>query len=160
MMRKPGETVLFARPPFGQAIVAMLAMGLIGAQGVFAQAAEMVRIPSGAFAMGADTGPEDERPAHIVALAAFEIDILPVTNAQFALFLAARGTENTRNTSGERLYDEDDNDARIHLVAGQWRADTGFERHLLAAAKNRTSMAVKVRFCDELSMIRRASRPD
>ena len=31
---------------------------------------------------------------------------------------------------------------------------------LLAAAKNRTSMAVKVRFCDELSMIRRASRPD
>ncbi len=129
MMRMPGETVLCAWLPFGQAVVAAIAIELIVGQPAIARAAEMARIPAGAFTMGTDTGPEDERPAHIVTLATFEIDILPVTNAQFAQFLAARGTENTRNTRGERLYDEDDNDARIHLVAGQWLADTSFERH-------------------------------
>jgi formylglycine-generating enzyme required for sulfatase activity len=86
----------------------------------------MVRIPAGTFMMGSDTGPEDERPAHQVTLLTFEIDLFPVTNTDFAIFLNAHGL---RNSSGERRYDEDDSDARIHKIGQGWRADPGFERH-------------------------------
>lgn len=88
--------------------------------------AEMVAVPPGVFTMGSNDGPEDERPAHPVNLAAFEIDRLPVTNEKFAEFLNAVGTH---NRAGERLYDYDDPDARIHQHAKRWVADRGFEIH-------------------------------
>jgi formylglycine-generating enzyme required for sulfatase activity len=87
---------------------------------------QMVTIPAGPFTMGSDDGPEDERPAHRIDLPPFAIDRLPVTNAQFAEFLNSSGT---RNPKGERLFDDDDADARIHRVAGRWAADRGFEQH-------------------------------
>ena len=87
---------------------------------------EMVVIAAGIFTMGSSDGPEDERPAHEVHVAAFEIDRLPVTNAQFAEFLDANGTH---NRNGERLYDYDDPDARIHRQGGRWTADMGYENH-------------------------------
>ncbi len=93
----------------------------IGADG-----SEMVTIPRGAFTMGRAQGPDDERPAHRIDLPAFEIDRLPVTNAQFAAFLNAVGTH---NGEGERLFDDDDSDARIHRNAGRWSADAGYEQH-------------------------------
>lgn len=86
----------------------------------------MIAIPGGAFTMGSNDGPADERPAHQVELAAFSIDRYPVTNAQFAEFLNAAGLQNKR---GERLFDDDDNDARIHRRAGRWIADAGYEQH-------------------------------
>ena len=86
----------------------------------------MVTIPAGAFTMGSDDGPPDERPAHQVELAAYAIDRLPVTNAQFAEFLNAIGTHNKQ---GERLYDFDDSDARIHQRGAQWTADAGYANH-------------------------------
>ncbi len=89
-------------------------------------ATSMIDIPAGALTMGSDAGPADEQPVHQVALPAFAIDRTPVTNAQFAEFLNAVGL---RNAKGERLFDEDDPDARIHLVRGRWRADPGFENH-------------------------------
>jgi formylglycine-generating enzyme required for sulfatase activity len=91
-------------------------------------AADMVRIPAGPFIMGNNNGPEDERPAHTVTLPAFEIDLFPVTNADFAKFLDASGLRNPR---GEKRYDDDDNDARIHRngPTGVWQADAGYERH-------------------------------
>ncbi|MGH7772986.1 MAG: formylglycine-generating enzyme family protein [Candidatus Binatia bacterium] len=89
-------------------------------------AAEMVSIPAGPFTMGSDTGPADERPAHRVELPAFAIDRTPVTNAQFAAFLNAASP---MNAAGERLYDVDDGDARIHQRGGKWVADPGFENH-------------------------------
>lgn len=52
---------------------------------------EMVLIPGGAFVMGRNDGPEDERPAHEVTLAPFYIDKTEVTNAQFAAFVKATG---------------------------------------------------------------------
>ena len=76
--------------------------------------------------MGSDDGPEDERPAHRVDLPAFRIDRFPVTNARFAEFLNASGT---RNAKGERVFDDDDADARIHRIDGKWTADRGFEHH-------------------------------
>ena len=52
-------------------------------------AAEMARIPSSTFWMGSDHHYPEEAPARRVAVDAFEIDIAPVTNAAFALFVAA-----------------------------------------------------------------------
>jgi formylglycine-generating enzyme required for sulfatase activity len=87
---------------------------------------EAVSIPAGPFTMGSDTGPEDERPAHSVTLAAFAIDRFPVTNMNFAEFLNAVGYTNAR---GEHLFDYDDPDARIHQMGGKWVADKGYENH-------------------------------
>lgn len=87
---------------------------------------EMVAIPAGAFSMGSNDGPDDERPVHQVHVVAFEIDRLPVTNARFAEFLNAIGTH---NKNGERLFDADDPDARIHKIGNRWVADGGSENH-------------------------------
>lgn len=76
--------------------------------------------------MGSNSGPQDERPAHQVMLRAFTIDRFPVTNAQFAEFLDAAGPVGKR---GERLFDIDDPDARVHQLGGKWAADKGFEKH-------------------------------
>jgi len=76
--------------------------------------------------MGSDEGPADERPAHRLTLAAFLIDRYPVTNARFAEFLNASGPFNAK---GERMFDIDDPDARIHQVRGKWVMDPGFEQH-------------------------------
>lgn len=89
-------------------------------------AADMVTVPAGTFTMGRDDGPADERPAHLLELARFEIDRLPVTNAQFAEFLNAVGLTNER---GERLFDHDDPDARIRRRADKWSPDQGYENH-------------------------------
>jgi iron(II)-dependent oxidoreductase len=87
---------------------------------------EMLRVPGGTFIMGSDSGPADERPAHTVRLPEYEIDRMPITNAGFTRFLERFGplTEN-----GARYFDLDDGDARIHRVAGTWRADVGYEEH-------------------------------
>ena len=86
----------------------------------------MAEIPAGEFTMGSDTGPEDQRPQHRVLLAAYSIDRFPVTNIYFAEFLNAVGPY---GQAGERLFDVDDPDARIHPVGGKWTADRGFEIH-------------------------------
>lgn len=53
----------------------------------------MIAVPAGDFAMGTDREQSDEqdRPAHHVHLAAYRIDKYPVTNAQYARFVAATG---------------------------------------------------------------------
>jgi iron(II)-dependent oxidoreductase len=91
-----------------------------------AAAQEMVRVPGGSFVMGSDDGPDDERPAHTVRLDKFEIDRMPVTNADFAQFLDRFGAF---GANGAHHYDWDDRDARIHRVGGGWRADAGYETH-------------------------------
>lgn len=91
----------------------------------FAQSplSEMVTIPAGSFTMGSNEGPEDERPAHEVTLAAYAIDRFPVTNARYAEFL------NAAKASVARLYDIEDRDARIHHRGERWVADAGYENH-------------------------------
>ncbi len=86
----------------------------------------MITIPAGSFIMGSNNGPEDERPAHRVELPEFTIDRTPITNARFAAFLNAVGPINSK---GERLFDADDNDARIHRRDERWSADPDFEDH-------------------------------
>ncbi len=62
----------------------------------FAVAAErvlpdLVPIPAGAFWMGDDSGRPDERPVRRVWVDAFAAARTPVTNAEYAIFLAATG---------------------------------------------------------------------
>jgi formylglycine-generating enzyme required for sulfatase activity len=92
---------------------------------------DMVSVPAGPFTMGSNEDEADERPAHTVELAAFTIDRLPVTNAQFARFLDAVGP---RGPYGKRYYDDDDNDARIHRRNEKWLPDPGFEDHPVVEA--------------------------
>ena len=86
----------------------------------------MVLIPEGIFTMGSDIGPSDEKPKHEVFVKSFFIDVLPITNAEFAEFL---NRQDLRNLRGETFYDDDDNDARIHLRDLKWKADEGFATH-------------------------------
>lgn len=59
---------------------------------------DWVAIRAGTFRMGTDgdEGDEDEKPAHEVTLAAFEMSRYPVTNAQFACFVEAGGYDDAR----------------------------------------------------------------
>ena len=106
------------------------ALVVLGVPGIGA-AQEMVRVPAGPFTMGADDGPADERPAHVVTLREFEIDRLPVTNAQFASFLQRTGPVSPNDG---RYFDWDDADARIHRADGAWRADSGYDDHPVVEA--------------------------
>ena len=94
-------------------------------------------VTAGAFWMGRDDGPADERPLHRVFITDFWIERHKVTNAEFAVFLNAEGIVAPER---EQRYDEDDANARIHLIRlgvpphpkdGQpvrWIADPGYER--------------------------------
>ncbi|PRY28256.1 ergothioneine biosynthesis protein EgtB [Pseudosporangium ferrugineum] len=58
-----------------------------------------VLIPGGPFTMGTDTEPwalDNERPAHRVDVPAFFIDAAPVTNAEYAAFIADGGYDEPR----------------------------------------------------------------
>jgi iron(II)-dependent oxidoreductase len=58
-----------------------------------------VRIPAGPFVMGTDDDPwayDNERPAHVVDLAAFWIDTAPVTNGQYLEFVEDGGYDERR----------------------------------------------------------------
>ncbi len=66
---------------------------LTGCQPPSGPPAGMVLIPGGAFTMGsdADYAYPNEKPAHRVEVAPFYLDAKPVTNADFAKFVAATG---------------------------------------------------------------------
>jgi len=83
-------------------------------------------ISAGYFVMGSNNGPDDEKPEHQVFVKSFLIDVLPVSNADFAKFLNARGLQ---NPLGESFYDDDDRDARIHQQNSIWQADLGYATH-------------------------------
>jgi formylglycine-generating enzyme required for sulfatase activity len=86
----------------------------------------MALIAAGDFTMGSNSGPDDEKPEHRVFVKSFLIDVLPVSNADFAKFLNARGL---KNNLGESFYDDDDRDARIHQQNSIWEADRGYATH-------------------------------
>ncbi len=83
-------------------------------------------VSAGYFLMGSNNGPDDETPEHRVFVNSFLIDVLPVSNADFAKFLNARGL---KNDLGESFYDDDDRDARIHQQNSIWQADLGYATH-------------------------------
>ncbi|MFQ5436379.1 MAG: formylglycine-generating enzyme family protein, partial [Anaerolineae bacterium] len=57
----------------------------------------LASIAGGRYTIGSDEGGhDDEKPAHEVTIAAFEMGVFPVTNAEYALFMAAGGYEDER----------------------------------------------------------------
>ncbi len=87
---------------------------------------KMVYVPESHFMMGSNNGPDDEKPEHRVFVKSFLMDVLPVSNADFAKFLNTRGL---KNHLGESFYDDDDRDARIHQHNSLWQADVGYASH-------------------------------
>lgn len=68
-----------------------------------------VLVPAGSFLMGSDIGDSEEQPIHPVRVDAFHIDIYPVTNRQFKIFLKdeefwRRGAVISRFSSPYYLY--------------------------------------------------------
>ena len=81
LMGEPGYRPLAPAPPSGWPV------------------AGEVEVPAGPFVMGTDDEAwayDNERPAHVVDLAAFRIDAAPVSNAQYAEFIAAGGYDERR----------------------------------------------------------------
>lgn len=64
---------------------------------------ELVQVPGGRFLMGDDAGRPDERPARRVWVGAFAAARLPVTNAEYACFLAATRHEPPRFWTDRRF---------------------------------------------------------
>ena len=95
-------------------IFTMVALTVIGHAQVNSKdrrtAKTMALIPEGSFTMGSNAGPDDEKPEHTIFLKAFYLDILPVTNSDFAQFLNSQGLKNQR---GETFYDDDDGDEGV-----------------------------------------------
>jgi sulfatase modifying factor 1 len=52
---------------------------------------ELVDLPGGSFRMGSTSSYPEEAPIHPVAVGSFWMERCPVTNAQFAEFVAAAG---------------------------------------------------------------------
>ena len=52
---------------------------------------ELVDLPGGSFRMGSTSFYPEEAPIHTVTVASFAVERHPVTNAQFAEFVAATG---------------------------------------------------------------------
>ena len=63
-----------------------------------------VLVDGGPFVRGTSTDPwalDNERPAHVADVAAFRIDVFPVSNAQYTRFIAAGGYDDERLWSPE-----------------------------------------------------------
>ena len=87
---------------------------------------DMVLIPAGEFRMGSNSGQNNEKPVHSVYLDAFYMDKYEVTNAEYAVFLNAKGKH---SEGGQIWLDIGDGDERIEFVAGAYRAKVGYENH-------------------------------
>ncbi|MEX2449514.1 MAG: SUMF1/EgtB/PvdO family nonheme iron enzyme [Rhodospirillales bacterium] len=112
------------------AIGSVLAFASFGT--LAADTSAMVKIPGGTFTMGRGDGPDDEKPAHRVSVENFLLDKTPVTNRAFASFLNATGGKTHERMY--RLYDWDDDDARIHRIENKFQADDSFEDHPVVEA--------------------------
>jgi iron(II)-dependent oxidoreductase len=112
-------------------VPALACLAWLGLPGL-ASADGLMLVKAGAFWMGRDGGSPEEGPLHRVFVTDFWIERHKVTNVEFAEFLEAQGL---LSPGGERRFDHDDADARIHRRGrddGQpdrWRPQPGFERH-------------------------------
>ncbi|MFN8422320.1 MAG: SUMF1/EgtB/PvdO family nonheme iron enzyme [Anaerolineae bacterium] len=98
----------------------------------------LVAIPGGVYPIGSDDGPPEEQPRHLVELAAFHIGQFPVTNAEWACFMAAGGYEDERwwDTEAARAWQSGEGTAEglrwdYRLWRRRFRAEPGLleERH-------------------------------
>ncbi|MGH7330709.1 MAG: SUMF1/EgtB/PvdO family nonheme iron enzyme, partial [Polyangiaceae bacterium] len=84
----------------------------------------MVRIPAGKFVQGRDDAERaDERPAHVVSVASFDIDATLVTRSDFARFVAETGYATTAERIGYGIGSEEGMDdwAWQRIPHASWR---------------------------------------
>jgi sulfatase modifying factor 1 len=95
----------------------LLAVSLVCSQLAAAKNSDMLLIPGGRTLKGSEQGLADERPAHNVAVAAFELDKTPVTVAAFRQFVDAAQFQ----TIAERL----NAGSVMQFGTGRWRLQAG-----------------------------------
>lgn len=86
---------------------------------------EMAIIPAGSYFRGSNNGARDEMPRHAVQLSCFAIDVHPVTNEQFVLFLEAMGGEKDVNNNDIIRLRE----SRIKRSGGKLNIESGYAKH-------------------------------
>ena len=92
----------------------------------------MKRIPEGRFAMGCDTGRDDEKPVHRLWVDAFEMAAYQVTNAEYAQFLAT-----TSGAPPPHWNDANFNDPQMAVVAVSWHEAASYCEWLSAMTGKR-----------------------
>jgi formylglycine-generating enzyme required for sulfatase activity len=87
--------------------------------------APMKALSGGTFRMGSDTAEKDQRPIHQVRLAPFKIDILPVTNRQFQMFVRETYYETTAEQHGWSFVFHSERKAWVRMVGANWKNPFG-----------------------------------
>ncbi|MDR0327371.1 MAG: formylglycine-generating enzyme family protein [Planctomycetaceae bacterium] len=88
--------------------------------------APMKSLPGGTFRMGSDTAPEgDQRPVHEVRIAPFKMDIYPVTNRQFQMFVRETHYETTAERHGWSFVFHGESKTWVRMVGVNWRNPSG-----------------------------------
>lgn len=95
-------------------------VGAGGEAGAFIEPA-MIRIPAQWFWMGCETGRDDEKPIHLVAVDSFELAAHQVTNAEYGCFLAA-----SKAAAPPNWTDPSFNDPKMPVVAVSWHEATAY----------------------------------
>ena len=93
----------------------------------------MVRLPGGEFAMGSSQAhDEDARPVHPVRIDSFWLDAIPVTNRQFAAFVAATQFVTSAERQGESLVFDRSVGTWLQVTGASWQYPQGPEHSSLA----------------------------
>jgi len=88
--------------------------------------APMKSLPGGTFRMGSDTAQErDQRPVHQVRLSPFKMDVYPVTNRQFQMFVKETQYETTAERQGWSFVFHSESKEWGRLVGANWRNPLG-----------------------------------
>ena len=86
---------------------------------------EMSVVPGGAYYRGSQNGARDEMPRHQITLNSFAIDVHPVMNEQFSLFLEAMGGEKNANNNDIICL----RDSRMKRKEGKIIIESGYTKH-------------------------------
>jgi formylglycine-generating enzyme required for sulfatase activity len=86
---------------------------------------DMAVIPLGSYLRGSNNGGRDEMPRHSIHLNAFALDIHPVTNEQFVLFLEVMGGEKDMNNNDMIRLKE----SRVKRSGGKLSIESGYAKH-------------------------------
>lgn len=107
-------------------IEAGLLLGKLGHPRLAHAMPQMVSIPGGEFILGAAEGYDDERPVQTLALPPFAIAIYPVTNEEYARFLAAMPLQ----APPHHWYDPRYNNPACPVVSVSWHDASAYCRWL------------------------------
>ncbi len=94
--------------------------GVSGAGAAFLEPV-MIRVPGQWFAMGCETGRDDEKPVHRVWVDSFEMAAYQVTNEEYERFLGA-----TKASVPSCWTDPNFHDLRMPVVAVSWNEATAY----------------------------------